>query len=166
MKGESIQKRFFDKVNKNGPIPTHVTVSGPCWEWIGGLKRGGGYGDIRIGRKMVRAHRLSWELHIGAIPTGHDVLHKCDNTKCVNPDHLFIGNDTDNVRDRVSKGRNAHILGDDNPFAKLTTQNVFEIRSSTDKTSELAKRYNVTYEQVWKIRKGRAWTHLLAQPQT
>ncbi len=158
--------RFWDKVNKDGPIQAHVPHLGNCWQGIGGAKRAAGYGDLRVDGQMMRAHRYSWELHFGKIPEGFKVLHKCDYRLCVRPDHLFIGTTLDNMRDRAAKGRNADTNGEKNPFHKLTSEQVLEMRSSTDKTSELAKRYNVTYEQVWKIRAGRAWTHLLNQPRT
>lgn len=87
-----------------------VNKTGSCWVWTGGLARGG-YGifmlkSIGIGKKKFkRAHRYSWEIHFGEIPNQLLVLHKCDNPPCVNPDHLFLGTQTDNVRDLVQKGR-------------------------------------------------------------
>ncbi len=151
---------FWNRVNKDGPIPPHVPHLGKCWEWTGGLKRGGGYGDLSINGEIMRAHRYSWQINVGDIPDGKFVLHKCDNRKCVNPSHLFIGDDADNVRDRVQKGRSADQRGEKSPSAKLTTDQVLEIRNSTTKLSVLAKRFNVTYENTWKIRTGRAWAHL------
>lgn len=85
--------RFFDKVNKTNN----------CWEWSG--TNNYRYGLLRTCGKMVRAHRISWEIHFGTIPAGLHVLHKCDNTLCVNPDHLFLGTHFDNMQDMAKKGR-------------------------------------------------------------
>lgn len=88
----------------------HVSKTDTCWLWMG-AKRGGGYGEFRIGsykdgtRKMVVAHRFSWELHNGAIPKEMQVCHNCDVRNCVNPDHLFLGTQVDNMQDMHSKGR-------------------------------------------------------------
>jgi len=96
-----IEERFWDKVNKD-------TESG-CWVWQSSI-RGNGYGAFFThlqpeGRKCHGAHRYSWELSNGAIPEGLWVLHKCDNRICVNPDHLFLGDRTDNMRDCANKKR-------------------------------------------------------------
>jgi hypothetical protein len=92
-----IEDRFWTKIRlcDNG-----------CWEWDA-AKIHGGYGVIRTGRphKMVKAHRFAWEWFRGPIPPGLCVCHHCDNPPCVNPSHLFLGNNSDNVRDSMEKGR-------------------------------------------------------------
>lgn len=93
-----ILKRFWSKV-------AFTANPNKCWEWQAG-KTKYGYGELMIKNKQVYAHRLSWELTYGEIPDGLFVCHKCDNPKCVNPNHLFLGTNLDNVRDMVSKGRN------------------------------------------------------------
>ena len=77
-----------------------------CWLWVGHIQ-GGGYGTLHIRPHLHLAHRLSWELNVGPIPEGQNVLHHCDNPPCVRPSHLFLGSHADNVRDMVAKGRNA-----------------------------------------------------------
>lgn len=94
----TIEDRFWSKVRKDDG----------CWEWTASVNRRG-YGWLHFGgkveRKALKAHRVSWEIHNGPIPDGLWVLHKCDNPRCVRPDHLFLGDRTDNMRDCAAKGR-------------------------------------------------------------
>lgn len=80
-----------------------VTTESGCWEWTGW--RAHGYGYFFHEGKDQRAHRVSYELFVGSIPDGLVVMHSCDNRPCVNPDHLSVGTQADNVRDMVAKGR-------------------------------------------------------------
>ena len=92
-----LSERFWAKVEI---IPFHG-----CWEWTASQNRLG-YGLIHEKRRMLKAHRVSWELHYGkVIPAGLFVCHHCDNPGCVNPSHLFLGTNTDNLRDMSAKGR-------------------------------------------------------------
>lgn len=92
-----LAERFWRRVDK----------SGPCWIWTGAQGHHG-YGRIGIGGHdgpTVLAHRVAWELSNGPVPEGLCVLHRCDNPPCVNPDHLFVGTQADNIRDCKEKGR-------------------------------------------------------------
>ncbi len=93
------QQRFYSQIEKNN--------ENGCWEWTGFILNHPyyGYGSIRVEKKIVRAHRFSYELHKGKIPNGLHVCHSCDNRRCVNPDHLWIGTHQDNMRDMMAKGR-------------------------------------------------------------
>lgn len=98
-----------------------------CWEWLGS-HNANGYGVYGKPKRM--AHRLSWEFYNGPIPSAMSVCHKCDNPPCVNPEHLFLGTQADNLRDMDSKGRRVSPdnKGVNNPRAKLTQEQVQEIR--------------------------------------
>lgn len=97
-----LKKRFLDKVNKTSS----------CWIWIGADDGRKGYGRINVNGKTAKAHRISYELFNGEIKDNLNVLHKCDNPKCVNPDHLFLGTQKMNMADMYSKNRAVHHLGE------------------------------------------------------
>jgi len=95
-----------------------------CWEWIG-LKNKDGYGRFRLTDKMVLAHRWMWEMEDSDIPEGLMVLHKCNNRGCVNPNHLYLGTNQDNMNDMSIAGSKK---GNRNAMSKLTEDDVREIR--------------------------------------
>lgn len=93
---QPIVERFFSKV--------YISITG-CWLWTA-YRNKAGYGDFGVRRRVMKAHVFSWEFHNGKeVPRGLDVCHTCDTPSCVNPDHLFVGTRTDNMRDCASKGR-------------------------------------------------------------
>ncbi len=140
-----------------------------CWEWTSGLFPNG-YGMFWIGKTSVAAHRFSWELHNKMkIPEGLVVCHHCDNKKCVNPNHLFLGTQNDNVQDKVKKGRQAKGLkngqvGTKNKFNKLSEKDVISIRQLyLDGLYQLtiATRFSISQQQVSKIVRGDSWAWLV-----
>lgn len=126
-----------------------------CWVWIGGADKKG-YGRIGDSEgKTYVASRISWEIHNGPIPYQQCVLHRCDHPRCVNPDHLFLGDYQDNSDDQVLKGRQT--IGERNGMAKLTWQVVSEIRRSDERAVDIAKRLHVSQVAISQIRSYQRW---------
>lgn len=162
MAKKPIEERFWAKVDK----------SGECWVWTGAVG-GWGYGKFWSGGGKGRcmcASRMAWELTHGPIPTGMQVLHHCDNPPCVRPEHLFLGTNADNVRDKVSKGRQPRgaavkvrpprHTGEKHPQAKLTESGVRLIREKLAQgmtNASIAREMGVSYSTVSLIRRGRIW---------
>ncbi|WP_352988121.1 HNH endonuclease signature motif containing protein [Mesorhizobium sp. M1233] len=117
-----------------------------------------GYGQIRIGGQVHRAHRLSYELHRGPIPDGLGVLHRCDCRPCANPDHLYAGTEAQNVDDAVR--RNRIRVGEASHAAKLTNEAVLAIRASDAPHTVLAKQYGCSRVAIRNARIGRTWKHI------
>lgn len=170
--GKTTAERFWEKVDKNGPVPPHRPNLGPCWLWTGG-KRNKGYGAFAYRRGGVliqdRAHRYSYALHIGPIPGGLWVLHYCDVTACVRPSHLFTGSSQQNVDDMMAKGR--HVKGGTyrpgnyergltHHNARLTDEEVRVIRrkyeSGTTSYGKLAAEYGLAISYVFRVVKRTA----------
>lgn len=147
-----------------------------CWEWRKHTDR---YGIIRVAGKSKKAHRVSWEAFNGPIPDGLNVLHKCDNTRCINPDHLFLGTQADNVADCKAKGRlvppvcppekkargdangmRRHpdsLRGEKNGRSKLTDAQRREIatrRLAGERRIDLAAEFGVHESQIWRACKS------------
>ena len=130
-----------------------------CWLWTE-LLTTNGYGRFYMDGSVVRAHRAAWLLFRGSIPNGMFVCHHCDVPCCVNPNHLFIGTPRDNYIDMVKKGRLVvtPMVGQANGRAKLSPEQVMEIRLSTESQRLSAARYGVTKTLIRKIRKRQLWT--------
>lgn len=136
-----------------------------CWGWS---KKTYGFGyanfsyrvsgsDGRPKQIYISAHRASWEIHFGPVPDGLFVLHSCDNPSCTNPNHLFLGTQLDNMRDRHQKGRVGYIA------KKLRPTDIPVIRSQISEglsDARIAARFAVSGGAIWAIKKGRTWTHV------
>lgn len=127
-----------------------------CWLWAGPYDRFG-YGRY----SNTPAHRAMWAATNGPPGSWH-VLHKCDNRACVNPDHLFLGTNKDNVEDRKKKGRRCSWPGEGNSRARLTDDDVREIKSRRLKNREYAAKYGVSESTIAMITSGRNWVHIAA----
>lgn len=129
-----------------------------CWLWTGKIKEWGDTrGYFRTGGKDRFAHRVSYEIFCGEIPKGMNVCHKCDVTICVNPDHLFLGTQGDNMRDCSHKGRSSkHIVkwGDENVSSKLTDEQVAEIKSLRFGPTYYAKKFGIHPVHAGAIQRG------------
>lgn len=122
-----------------------------CWVWAG-TRDAAGYGKIKIGGRMFRAHRVSYQLFKGEIGD-YDVLHKCDNPSCINPEHLSLGTHGDNMRDMISKGRR-NTKGEKASAAKITNKQAEKIRYDKRSGAVIAAEYGVTKSTINKIRRG------------
>jgi hypothetical protein len=169
--------RFWSKVDQSG---------GPdaCWIWTG-WRSSKGYGRSRSVGRWLFAHRVSWELANGPIPSGLLVCHHCDNPPCVNPAHLFVGTNSDNMRDCISKGRNGACThpervargsrhssvthpelvqrGSSHCRAKLTEADIPVIRSRVKRGESrraVSKDYGVSAVVIGEIVKGKLWKHV------
>lgn len=144
---ERLRGRFWAKVQRAG--------GDDCWEWTAAVASSG-YGCIGIMGKSQSAHRVSYELNIGPISASLFVLHKCDNRRCVRPDHLFMGSHSVNMQDAVAKGR----LSPGGQYSKLTAEKVATMRHEYRAgvgTLALARKYQVSEATVRNTVHGRQW---------
>lgn len=146
------------KVDKNGLMVNEEI--GRCWAWTGSKRNGyGEYGG-------TSAHRVSYKLFKGDIPNNLFVMHICDNRECINPDHLKLGTNQDNVNDKVEKGRQVGgngRKGENLSYSKLTNENIKEIRDNPhDKCLNcLARQFGVCFQQISRIKHNERWNELV-----
>jgi len=157
-----LKDRFWSKVEKTDY----------CWNWTA-HKDNKGYGRIEINGKNCYAHRISWEMHYGKIPEGLFVCHHCDNPLCINPKHLFLGTQKDNIRDAIKKGRMNHLINNNNVNpskgekhyrAKLTENQVREIRKINSAgyipQRTLAGLFGISPQTLSFIVNNKTWKHI------
>jgi hypothetical protein len=150
----SLEERF-----QAGLVPKDPVTGCIEWTW----SRLKGYGQIRRGDKMVKTHRLAYELKHGPIPPGMEVCHRCDNPACCNDEHLYLDTHAGNMADMVGKGRSNQQKGEENGNARLTEADVVEIRrrlAAGEVQRVIAADFNVDASTVRKIKTGKTWSHL------
>ncbi len=155
--GVPIDRKFWQYIDVRVPME--------CWNWMR-YKLPSGYGMVSMNGKVEYTHRVSYIICIGEIPKGLSVLHRCDNPSCCNPNHLFLGTQTENLDDMTKKGRRRYRAhrGSENGSAKLNESLVIEIRSKYKngaRISKLAKEYRVNNSTIWCITTNRHWKNVL-----
>lgn len=152
-----VEERFWAKVKKS-------SEENGCWEWIG-ARHTFGYGKFQLTTKtQVAAYRFAYERYVEAIPEGFFVCHRCDNPPCVRPDHLFVGTQSDNIKDAYTKGRIYAMNGpgEKNRGSKLSDSQVLFIRENQGKIPgiQLARIFHVHHGTIYSIWHRRSWIHL------
>lgn len=146
---KTLERRFFEK----------VAISGidPCWYWTASVDRNG-YGQLRVSGSLVYATHISLELFGRPLPKKMCALHTCDNPSCVNPSHLFHGTRSDNMKDKIAKGR--QLRGVQCRAAKLLPVDVSEIRNSRKTNQELSVEHGVSPSAISLARNKKTWRHI------
>jgi hypothetical protein len=154
------------------PFEDHITRTDSCWLWDG-THTARGYGEFRIARRKTMAHRIAWERAFGSIPDGLCVLHECDVTRCVNPNHLFLGTRVDNAKDRDAKGRRRGVSSSNGTHLSTlrcglnhwgskirTVTAVHDIRArcaTGERQKDVGERYGVTQRTISLIVRREQW---------
>jgi hypothetical protein len=153
MKPSTLVERFWRNVEQGAPMT--------CWPWKGSRTVRGGYGQLNEKGKLIKAHRFVLEWKLGRkITRGKMALHSCGNAPCCNPRHIYEGTAAQNNQDAKRHGTLYKIpvlRGEDSPSAKLTVAQVKEIRSSEESHTALAKKFGVTKQAIFRIRKRLSW---------
>lgn len=151
---ESDKKRFWAKVD--------IKDDDDCWLWRTYCDKGG-YGRFVINNQSREAHRIAWMIVYGDIPKDFCVCHKCDVPNCVNPKHLFVGTQRDNIQDCIAKDRRAKLFGSEVATAILTEQEVTKIKYrllNKETCTAIARSYNVDRTTISKIKCNKNWQQI------
>ena len=141
------------------PISYLIDSETGCWNVISHVPEDNGRIHVTRNRQLLRTHRYSYELAYGPIPDGLFVCHRCDNPRYINPEHLFLGTQRENMQDATQKGRMPY--GEINVNSKLTETDVRTIRANTIFTQrKLARQYGVCQQQISHIKRGEQWGHI------
>jgi len=132
-----------------------------CWLWVGS-KNNKGYAQLNVSGVPKLASRISWEIANGPIPKGKYILHKCDNPLCVNPDHVYPGDQTQNMADMWGRGRAKPglVQGQKHGMSKLTELDILAIRSSDETVKEICEHFGVSHTTVSDIKNRKTWKHV------
>lgn len=153
-----VNERFADR------FWAKVDPTGECWEWMA-HRNNHGYGQFTVQKGVFyTAHNVSYALTHGPIPAGMNICHRCDNPPCVNPDHLFIGTQSDNAHDMFAKGRAIRTRGTDRHNAVLTEDVVRAIRNAgryRGLIKDLSSEYGVSTTTIRAVRTGKKWRHVV-----
>lgn len=147
-------KRFFAKTQQVGE----------CIEWVG-WRNDDGYGRLRINKRRFFAHRVAMSIHLAdGFDGDKQVLHKCDNPSCVNPEHLFLGTHAENMADMKAKGRakSGRYSGQNHPACKLNPETAKAIRSDKRSQRQIAKDYGVCQQTISAIKREKTWTSAIS----
>jgi len=162
------RKNNFKSIYRKINIPPNPVMwflwNDDCWNW-GGCCTQNGYGQVRIYKKSYLIHRFIYKEIYDIIPSGKCILHHCDNRKCCNPNHLYAGTAQDNTNDMISKGRQYHTIGEENGAAKLTNEQVKQIKilypAKKYRQTELAQMFNVSPSIIFSIIHGKSWRKII-----
>jgi hypothetical protein len=150
------KKRFWSKVGKGEP--------GECWEWQA-YRNEDGYGQFGYNGRVELAHRVSLKIAGGVVGDAY-VLHHCDNPACVNPGHLYLGDQSDNMQDREERSDYEHPRGEEHPRSSLSDDDVAVIKWQLENTDmiqkEIAEDHGVSREAIGEISRGATWGHVEA----
>ena len=154
---KTVEERFWSKVDKTS---SSVYYKGTrCWEWTG-AKNSSKYGCVRIKKKKYYVHRVSYKMKYGPIPKNMCICHHCNIRLCVNPEHLFIGTHTDNMKDASKKERLGKIKGSEIVQAKLTEAQIPAIRKDPRSEKYIARDYGVSKSNIGFIKRRHTWKHV------
>lgn len=149
---QSVINRFWKYLDKRNKYN--------CWNWTGSVCKRGGYGQLNDRGKLLKSHRLSYELHNGKIKKGSHICHTCNNPLCCNPVHLYQGDNFTNTKDRMNAGTQFSIpilKGEKSPSSKIKWEDVLFIRKSILNGVQLSKIFRISRTSISNIRRNKTW---------